>query len=33
MPPLVKVRQADWISTTTRWVVGLFFVMIGLARR
>lgn len=30
MPPVVKVRQADWISTTAKWGVGLFFVMIGI---
>src|SRR3990167_3513413 len=30
-PAIVKVRQADWISTTAKWAVGLFliFMIIG----
>lgn len=30
-PPVLKVRQADWISTTAKWGVGFFFVAMLMA--
>ena len=26
-PTVVKVRQADWISTTAKWGVAIFFIL------
>jgi predicted amidophosphoribosyltransferase len=30
-PPVLKVRQADWISTTAKWGVGIVIAIVLLA--